>query len=191
MLTETQRKYTNLVHKGFGILWSLNTFKYYVYKHDPIIYCNCSSFSNIINAIEHMPNHKMLCNWIARILQYNICVIHKPGKLMAIPDALSCHYTTYDTEMETDEITNIFKDMVETVVKTGNSETNKSLNKQSDLLQRLNFLEEQNAHIPEIKTIENSGFDLFLLQEAFTSRGEDIFSEEIDQPVNLSQLAQM
>ena len=48
---------------------------------------------------------------------------------MAIPDALSHHYTTYDTEMETDEITNIFKDMVETAVKTRNSETNKSLDK--------------------------------------------------------------
>ena len=110
---------------------------------------------------------------------------------MAIPDALSCHYTTYDTEMETDEITNIFKDMVKIAVKTGNSETNKSLDKQSDLLQRLNFLEEQNAHIPKIRTIENSGPNLLLLQEASTSRGGDTFSEEIDQPVNLSQLAQM
>ena len=82
---------------------------------------------------------------------------------MAIPDALSRHYATYDTETETDEITNIFKDMVETAVKTGNSETNKSLDKQSDLLQRLNFLEEQNAHISEIKTIENSGPNLLLL----------------------------
>ena len=105
---------------------------------------------------------------------------------MAIPDALSHHYTTYDTETETDEITNIFKDMVETAVKTGNSETNKSLDKQSDLLQRLDFLEEQNAHIPKIKTIENSGPDLLLLQEASTSRGGDTFLEEIDQPVNLS-----
>ena len=137
-----------------------------------------------------MPNHKMFCNWIVKILQYNVHVIHKPGKLMAIPDALSCHYTTYDTEMETDEITNIFKDMVETVVKTRNSETNKSLNKQSNLLQRLDFFEKQNAHIPEIKTIENLGPDL-LLQEASTSRGGDTFSEEIDQPVNFSQLAQM
>ena len=108
---------------------------------------------------------------------------------MAIPDALSRHYATYDTETETDEITNIFKDMVETAVKTGNSETNKSLDKQSDLLQRLDFLEEQNAHIPEIKTIENSGPDLLLLQEASTSGGGNTFSEEIDQPVNLSQLA--
>ena len=110
---------------------------------------------------------------------------------MAISDALSHYYATYDTEMETDEITNIFKDMVETAVKTGNSETNKSLDKQSDLLQRLNFLEEQNAHIPEIKTIENSGPDLLLLQEASTSGGGNIFSEEIDQPVNLSQLARI
>ena len=133
-----------------------------------------------------MPNHKMLCDWIVRILQYNVYVIHKPGKLIAIPDVLSHHYTTYDTEMETDEITNIFKDMVEITIKTGNSETNKFLDKQSDLLQRLDFLEKQNAHIPKIKTIENSGPNLFLLQEASTSRGGDIFSEEIDQPVNLS-----
>ena len=118
-----------------------------------------------------MPNHKMLCDWITRILQYNVHVIHKPGKLMAISDVLSCHYATYDIETETDEITNIFKDMVETAVKTGNSETNKSLDKQSDLLQRLDFLEEQNTHIPEIKTIENSRPDLLLLQEASTSGG--------------------
>ena len=104
---------------------------------------------------------------------------------MAIPDALSHHYTIYDTETETDEIINIFKDIVETAVKTGNSEINKSLDKQSDLLQRLNFFEEQNAHISEIKTIENSGPNLFLLQEASTNRGGDTFSEEINQPVNL------
>ena len=61
---------------------------------------------------------------------------------MTIPDALSCHYITYDTEIETDKITNIFKNMVEIIVKTGNSKTNKSLDKQSDLLQRLNFFEE-------------------------------------------------
>ena len=189
MLTETQRKYTNPVCEGLGILWSLNTFKYYVYRCDPIIYCDCSSLSDIINTTEHMSNHKIFCDWIARILQYNICVIHKPGKLMAIPDALSHHYATYDTETETDEITNIFKNMVETAVKTGNSETNKSLDKQSDLLQRLNFLEKQNAHISEIRTIENSGPDLLLLQEASTSGGGDTFSEEIDQPVNFSQLA--
>ena len=133
-----------------------------------------------------MSNHKMLCNWITRILQYNVYVIHKPGKLMAIPDAFSHHYTTYDTEMETDEITNIFKDMVETAVKTKNSETNKSLDKQSDLLQRLNFLEEQNAHISEIKTIENLELDLFLFQKTSTSLWRNIFSKEIDQPVNLS-----
>ena len=90
---------------------------------------------------------------------------------MAIPDALSHHYTTYDTKTETDEITNIFKDMVETAVKTENSETNKSLDKQFNLLQRLNFLEEQNAHISEIRTIENSKPDLFFLQKASTSKG--------------------
>ena len=172
------------IQEGLGILWSLNTFKYYVYRHDPIVYCDCSSFSDIINATEHMSNHKMLCDWITRILQYNVCVIHKPSKLIAIPDTLSHHYAIYDTETETDEITNIFKDMVETAVKTGNSETNKSLNKQFDLLQRLNFFEEQNAYIPEIKTIENSGPNLLLLQEASTSGGGDIFLEEIDQPVN-------
>ena len=105
---------------------------------------------------------------------------------MAIPDALSHHYTTYDTEMETDEITNIFKDMVETAVKTRNSETNKSLDKQSDLLQRLNFLEEQNAHISELKTIENLEPDLFLFQKTSTSLWRNTFSKEIDQPVNLS-----
>ena len=68
VLTETQRKYTNPVYEGLGILWSLNTFKYYVYRHDPIIYCDCSSLSDIINTTEHMPNHKMLCDWITRIL---------------------------------------------------------------------------------------------------------------------------
>ena len=171
VLTETQRKYTNSVCEGLGILWSLNTFKYYIYRCDPIVYCDCSSFSDIINTTEHIPNHKMLCDWIARILQYNICVIHKPDKLMVIPDVLSHHYATYDTETETDEITNIFKDMVETAVKTGNSETNKSLDKQSDLLQRLDFLEEQNIYIPKIRIIENLGPDLLLLQEASTSRG--------------------
>ena len=81
--------------------------------------------------------------------------------------------------------------MVETAVKTENSETNKSLDKQSDLLSRLNFFEEQNAYVLEIRTIENSGPDLLLLQEASTSGGGDTFSEEIDQPVNLSQLVQM
>ena len=51
----------------------------------------------------------MLHDWVAQTLEYNSLIIHKPGKLMAIPDVLSRHFIGYkDNKDEKKDYMTIF-----------------------------------------------------------------------------------
>ena len=77
-----------------GILWSLEHFRYYVHGKNPIVFCNCKCLSDILRS-DSAPGTAALRNWVAQVLHFQPKVIHKPGTMMAIPDALSRHYVTY------------------------------------------------------------------------------------------------
>ena len=77
-----------------GILWSLEHFRYYVHGKNPIVFCNCKCLSDILRS-DSAPGTATLRNWVAQVLHFQPKVIHKPGTMMAIPDALSRHYVTY------------------------------------------------------------------------------------------------
>jgi hypothetical protein len=101
-LTDVESRYSNAIREGLGIVWSLNHFKYYVYGHEPMVYCDCHAISDIFKRnAQNIPEHIKLCDWAARIMQYNVKMMHKPGKLMAIPDALSrCHIVQYAMDQD-------------------------------------------------------------------------------------------
>ena len=93
-MSQTQRKASNSTREAMGILWSLEHFRYYVHGKNPIVFCNCKCLSDILRS-DSAPGTAALRNWVAQVLHFRPKVIHKPGTMMAIPDALSRHYVTY------------------------------------------------------------------------------------------------
>ena len=68
---------------------------------------NCKCLSQVLRSLAATPQAPKLKAWVARMLKYCPRVVHKPGKLMAIPDALSrmhmaayCSQTVNDTEVK-------------------------------------------------------------------------------------------
>ena len=160
-----QQNYTNLVREGLGILWSLNTFKYYVYRRNPIVYCDYQALSRVFKS-NKIPDHAMFHDWIARIMEYNVRVIHKPGRLMAIPDMLSKHYVAYDTEEKPEQSTEMFAAMVQTATESGDCLIQDILDKQNNILVKISQKEEQNKSIPDVQM-----FNILLNQFTPQSRG--------------------
>ena len=78
------------------------------------MFCDCKSLKSVFKTGQQkVPNHDMLCDWVAQILEYHPKVIHKPGKLMAIPDALSHQYVGYhDKATSKDYVTHWFEELV-------------------------------------------------------------------------------
>ena len=93
--------------EAHGTIWALDHFKYYVKGRYPIVYCDCKCLSQVLRSSATTPQAPKLKAWVARMLEYCPRVVHKPGKLMAIPDALSrmhmaayCSQTVNDTEVK-------------------------------------------------------------------------------------------
>jgi hypothetical protein len=62
------------------------------------VYNDCEALSKLFKpGVKTIPDHVMLRDWAAKILQYNPRIIHKPGREMLIPDALSRHFIAHDT----------------------------------------------------------------------------------------------
>ena len=96
VLSPTQQSYSNTAREALGIIWSLQHFRFYVHGRNPIVFCDCKSLSHLAGEKSTaMPTQISLRDWLSRILHFNPKVVHKPGKLMAIPDALSRHFVAY------------------------------------------------------------------------------------------------
>ena len=98
---------SNSNHEAHGTIWALDHFKYYVKGRYLIVYCDCKCLSQVLHSSAATPQAPKLKAWEARMLKYCPRVVHKPGKLMAIPDALSrmhmaayCSQTVNDTEVK-------------------------------------------------------------------------------------------
>ena len=53
------------------------------------VFCDCSMVIDCFNSKTHVPNNRMLRDWVARIMYYSVKIKHKPGKAMAVADKLS------------------------------------------------------------------------------------------------------
>ena len=98
---------SNSNREAHGTIWALDHFKYYVKGRYPIVYCDCKCLSQVLRSSAATPQAPKLKAWVARMLKYCPRVVHKPGKLMAIPDALSrmhmaayCSQTVNNTEVK-------------------------------------------------------------------------------------------
>ena len=151
-LTNAQRKYSNSVREGYGILWALNHFKYYVQGRDPIVFCDCKCLSDLFrpNATK-IPEHVSLRDWVARILQYSPKILHKPGRLMAIPDALSRHYAVYAND-DKDYEDELLGSLVNTALEN-RADPTLSLRIQDDLLSKITQREEDEGDVPPIRSL--------------------------------------
>jgi transposase InsO family protein len=144
------------VREGLGVLWALHHFKYYVMGRNPIVICDCNCLRDILRkGSQNIPDHAMLRDWIAITLEYSPLVVHKPGTLMAIPDALSRHFAVYELEEKDKEpeepSASIFRDLVET---TNSKESLPViLDKQADILKRIEDIDHLPAEIPQIRVM--------------------------------------
>ena len=98
---------SNSNREAHGTIWALDHFKYYVKGRYPIVYCDCKCLLQVLRSSAATPQAPKLKAWVARMLKYCPRVVHKPGKLMAILDALSrmhmaayCSQTVNDTEVK-------------------------------------------------------------------------------------------
>ena len=135
-LHPAQRKYSNSVREAHGILWALQHFRYYIHGRKPIVYCDCKCLSQLFREDSiKIPQLGPLRDWVARLLHYQLRVVHKPGCMMAIPDALSHHYVTYLPD-EPDEGSGFLGSLVKTACQnTHNPKLGLSI--QEDLISKL------------------------------------------------------
>ena len=129
-LTKTQSLYSNSVREGLGVLWSLDHFKYYIHGRNTTVFCDCNAVVDCFRSKEHIPQNRMLRDWVARILNYGVTIKHKPGKLMAIPDALSRNFVKYDKYI-TDE-NNLLLDILQDALHGTNNASTEKLDSMGD-----------------------------------------------------------
>ena len=147
----TRKDWTNTTREAYGVLWALVHFKYYILGRDPIVYCDCECLSKVLKSAKE-PSTTALRNWVARLLHFNPKVLHKPGKAMAIPDALSrahtIEYRPEDDDPARKLLGSIFK--VATTL-TGNQE--ECLDEQRKLLEAFDFSKGQEDIFDDIGEI--------------------------------------
>ena len=116
-------------------------------------------------------------------MEYNVKVIHKPGRLMAILDALSRHYVAYDTKEKPEQLTETFAAMVQMATESGDCQIQDILNKQNDILAKISQKEEQNKSIPNVQMF-NTLLNQFTLQ---SGGGDTILQQKSTDFLNLAQ----
>ena len=157
-LNNAESKYSNSVREAYGVIWALNHFKYYIYGTRPIVFNDCSCLTQISNSKGTIPEVAALRNWMARLLHFRPRLMHKPGTLMAIPDALSRHFIVYKAntcEPSTPSDTDILGHMIHSACTSAGTLEN-SLKIQDNLLDRLPaFEDDEFGGTLEVRTLLN------------------------------------
>ena len=95
-LNRAQSRQSNTVREALGVMWALTHFKYYIRHIRPIVFTDCSCLTSLAKDQPNgTPKVAALRSWVARLLYFQPKLVHRPGKMMAIPDALSRHYISY------------------------------------------------------------------------------------------------
>ena len=124
-----------------GVIWSLDHFRHYIIDRNPIIFTDCDCLTHLAkDDATGIPKVAALRSWLARMLHYQPKLMHKPGKLMAIPDVLSRHYVEYliyDKDSERiEDSAEILGSMIRTAWESRYI-PNQGLRMQDDLLKKL------------------------------------------------------
>ena len=141
VLTPAQSRYSNTIREALGVIWSLDHFRHYVIDRNPIVFTDCDCLTHLAkDDATGIPKVAALRSWLARMLHYQPKLVHKPGKLMAIPDALSRHYVEYliyDKDSERiEDSAEILGSMIRTAWESRYI-PNQGLRMQDDLLKKL------------------------------------------------------
>ena len=144
---------SNPEREAYGINWALEHFKYYVLGRNPIIYCDCSCLMDIFKTRDQSKS-RIFNVWITRLLHYSPRLLHKPGKLMAIPDALSRssrHYVEYKESDSQDVKINLLEKMVQNALQNA-TQRDITLRKQGNMLDDYAVSEEQwDDNLPQLR----------------------------------------
>jgi transposase InsO family protein len=93
-LNDAQKNYPATVKECLGILWALNHYRQYLHGQEFTLFTDHKALVPTLS--EGITTQRMLRDWTARIAEYNPKIVHRPGRLMLIPDALSrVHYSAY------------------------------------------------------------------------------------------------
>jgi hypothetical protein len=96
-LNKAQSDYPATVRECLAILWAINHFRQYIFGREFTLFTDHKALAPAL--VEGLMARSMLRDWTARIAEYNPKIIHKPGRFMLIPDALSrIHYAVYTEE---------------------------------------------------------------------------------------------
>jgi hypothetical protein len=152
-LNEAQSRYPATTRECLAILWALKHFRHYVFGREFTIFTDHAAL--VPTLTETVTSHRMLKDWTARILEFDPKIVHRPGRLMLIPDALSrIHYAAYDTSKEEAHVLVVaprFEDEIPSICTAScglRAERYSSImNMPSDYLERT-----QTIDIPDIRT---------------------------------------
>ena len=141
VLTPAQSRYSNTIREALGVIWSLDHFRHYIIDRNPIVFTDCDCLTHLAkDDATGIPKVAALRSWLARMLHYQPKLVHKPGKLMAIPDALSRHYVEYliyDKDSERiEDSAEVLGSMIRTAWESRYI-PNQGLRMQDDLLKKL------------------------------------------------------
>ena len=85
-LSKSERNYSATKKELLAIVWALKKFHHYLYGTPFTLYTDHRALTYMLTQKE--PN-SMILNWWDTIMSYNFQVVHKPGLLNILPDAIS------------------------------------------------------------------------------------------------------
>ena len=95
-LNEAQQAYPATIKQCLVILWALNHFRFYLHGKEFTLFTDHNLLVSTLQS--SMLSQRMLRDWTAQILEFNLKIAHQPGKLMIIPEVLSqIHYTLMES----------------------------------------------------------------------------------------------
>ena len=81
-----QQNYATVEKEAFALLSAVRIFNVYFGSHPVTVYTDHSPLQFLRNMSNH--NQKLL-RWSLELQQYNLSIVHRPGKANLIPDILS------------------------------------------------------------------------------------------------------
>ena len=125
-LPATHTGYTNPERECYGLYWVTEKFKEFIQGCDVVAFTNHHSLRDLSNSMKESRS-SMIYNWLINISQMVRQVLHKPGKTLVIPDALSRAHVEYKIkEQRTTE--ELLKDLIGTE-SSGREQINETVTK--------------------------------------------------------------
>lgn len=85
-LTDVERRYSNTDREGLAVVWSVQTFERYVFKQDFVVETDHSA---LLPLFKRGDLKGRFARWVYALQDYDIRLVHVPGKSQIVADALS------------------------------------------------------------------------------------------------------